>query len=151
MDIKTIEKTAQRYREKVEKIALEKEVIAGSSYRDITSGPITVISCTLQLIKAGKQTWEQCSDSYLTALDQIRTYLSLIERFPEFAEKETKQLVLKGEGAAFPDLRRLDPEQDGKIAGYTSPRQAYIGLSKKMLENKLVTAESKDSYHFAGR
>lgn len=138
MKLETIRSTTKRYTDKVNAIAAQNKVAGNSSYRDIANNLMSGITTVNELIQESDD-WQKFRKMYCGSLKSLKTYLSLIERFPDFAKNEFRLDVFDKKESHFPDIRNLSPDEAEK-RGYRSPNNAYIALAKERLEPKAQAA-----------
>lgn len=140
MNIQSLEKVVQKYKDKIEK--LKKENIADnfSSFHDITGNLLinsqTLINLSQEYISQTVPEKARDAEKILkplivSDLQTLNLYLKMVYTSPEFADNELKKMK---DHSAFTDIRELSPGQYKEV-GYKSSNQAYVHLVSKRLSS----------------
>src|SRR5438105_2608287 len=95
-------KIVDKYKKKVDEVRNGQNINGGSSFLDITGNLLTRPSLIAQISTEGKK-FEGMREDFLTDLKDLKTYLSLLRKYPDFAKAELYGSKNKGENY-FPDL-----------------------------------------------
>ncbi|MEK6850372.1 MAG: hypothetical protein AABX85_02245 [Nanoarchaeota archaeon] len=135
MNIQSLEKVVQKYKEKIEKLKKENAADGSRSFHDITGNALvssqTLIDIYRSFSEKAKDAETTLKPVIISDLQMLNLYLRLIDTNPEFADNEMKK---RKEYSAFADIRELNPKQY-KEMGYRTSNQAYVHLASKRLSS----------------
>ena len=124
-EIETLERIAEKYRIRISGL----NGSLGRSHFNHLIGSLYTIICAAPVLSSDEQGWEDFKGVYRKSVKTLKTYLNLMEKFPEFREAE-----LRPEGY-FPEIQSVF-DDSLKAQGWMSASHYYVHEANKRLRGR---------------